>query len=210
MQSQEIKGSSSFIARPERHYDIDWLRLWAVFLLFFFHTARIFDPYENFYIQNDPSSPLLFDIFIRSLAPWHMSLFFLLAGASTYFALRKRSGREYTKERFKRLFIPFVIMGLVLIPPQSYLGLLNHSDYSQSFFAWFPHFFSLHADDMDGYFMGGYTWGHLWFIVHLFLYSIIALPLFLYLNGEAGRRTVSRIAGAFIKPGVIFIPPIAL
>jgi len=182
--------SSTQEVKVERQYYIDWLRLFAVFLLFFFHTARIFDPEEMFYAQSDTPSPVLFDAFIRSLSPWHMSLFFLLAGASSYYALRRRSGRQYVRERFKRLFIPFVFGVLVLIPPQSYIGLLQHSNYSKSYFSWFPDFFTLQGDDEDGYFMGGHTWGHLWFIFHLFVYSLIALPLFLYLNGESGRRRI--------------------
>lgn len=139
-----------------------------------------------------------------------MSLFFLLAGASTYYALRKRSGGEYSRERFKRLFIPFVFGVLVFIPPQSYLGLLNHSDYSQSFISWFPNFFQLQTDDADGYFLGGHTWGHLWFILHLFVYSLIALPLFLYFNRESGKRLINRLARAFTTPGILFLFPLLL
>ena len=200
--------NTSPATKPQRLYYIDWLRLVAVFLLFFFHTARIFDPWENFYVHNDHVSPVLSYLFIQSIGPWQMSLFFLLAGASTYYALRKRSGGEYTRERFKRLLIPFVFGVLVLIPPQSYLGLLNHSDYAKSFLAWFPNFFTLKFEDVDGYFLGGHTWGHLWFILHLFVYSLLALPLFLYLNGESGQRWVSRIAGVFTKPGLIFLFPL--
>jgi peptidoglycan/LPS O-acetylase OafA/YrhL len=29
--------------KPERRYDVDWLRVLAVLLLFPYHTARIFD-----------------------------------------------------------------------------------------------------------------------------------------------------------------------
>ncbi len=197
-------------AKPSRLHYIDWLRLAAVFLLFFFHTARIFDPEEEFYVHSASTSQALFDIFIRPLAPWHMALFFLLAGASTYFALGHRSGKQYAKERLKRLFIPFVFGVLVLIPPQSYLGLVSHSDYSRSFFAWYPNFFNLQFDDIDGYFMGGHTWGHLWFIIHLFVYSLIALPLFLYFNRESGRRLTSRVAGVFSKPGVVLLFPLVI
>ena len=197
-------------AKPERLHYIDWLRLAAVFLLFFFHTARIFDPQEEFYVHSALPSQALFDIFIRPLGPWHMSLFFLLAGASTYFALRHRSGGQYVRERFKRLFIPFVFGVLVLIPPQSYLGLLSHSDYSRSFLEWYPNFFSLQFDDVDGYFMGGHTWGHLWFIFHLFAYSLVAVPLFLYLNGERGKRLIGRLAKAVTKPGIILLFPVLL
>jgi len=197
-------------SQPQRLYYIDWLRLLAVFLLFFYHTARIFDPWESFYAQNDVASPVIGYSVLWAVGPWHMSLFFLLAGASTYYALRRRTGREYVRERFMRLFIPFVFGVLVLIPPQSYLGLVQHSGYSGSFHTWYPDFFALQLDDIDGYFMGGHTWGHLWFIFHLFVYSLIAISLFLYLNRESGNRLVGRFAAAFTRPLVFFLFPMVL
>lgn len=176
-------------AKPQRRWDIDWLRFLAVLLLFPFHTARIFDIWEEFYARNDQTSKAL-TFFIGYLNRWHMPLFFLLAGASTWFALRFRSGGVYARERFKRLLVPFIFGVLVLIPPQSYLGLRNHSDYAESFWHWFPNFFQLIPEDMDGYFLGGHTWGHLWFIAHLFLYSLAALPLLLCLKpGPAAKPT---------------------
>jgi len=190
---------------PDRRYDIDWLRLMAVFPLFFFHAACIFHPWSDNYVKNDQLSPAIAYIFVWTLGHWHMSLFFILAGASTYFALRKRSGIEYIKERVKRLFIPLIFGTLVIIPPLSYLGLLSHSDYSQSYIAWFPNFFHLQTADLSGFFLGGFTTGHLWFILHLLVYSLIALPLFLYFNRESGRRWTERIAGILMRPAVLFL-----
>jgi peptidoglycan/LPS O-acetylase OafA/YrhL len=177
----------------------------AVFLLFFYHTACIFHPWGNFYIKNNQLSPVIAYIFVWAVAHWHMSLFFLLAGASTYYALLKRSGVGYVRERFKRLFIPLIFGTLVIIPPQSYLGLLNHSDYSQSFIHWLPNFFHLQTADLDAFFLGRFTVGLLWFILHLFIYSLISLPLFLFLNRESGRRWVKRIVSILIKPIVLFL-----
>jgi len=193
------------MGKVDRQYYIDWLRLMTVFLLFFFHTACIFHPWNDFYVKNDPASPLITYLFVWSVGEWHMSLFFLLAGASTYFALQKRSSTEYVKERFKRLLIPLIFGILLLIPPQSYLGLLNHSDYSQSFLAWLPNFFHMQTEDMSGFFLGGFTPGHLWFILHLFLYSLIVLPLFLFLRGEAGNRWTKRITSLLTKSPVLFL-----
>jgi glucan biosynthesis protein C len=190
---------------PDRRYYIDWLRLMAVFLLFCFHAACVFHPWSDNYIKNDQLSPLIAYIFVWTLGHWHMSLFFILAGASTYFALKKRSGVEYIKERVKRLFIPLLFGTLVIIPPLSYLGLLNHSDYSYSFIAWFPNFFHLQTADLSGFFLGGFTTGHLWFILHLLVYSLVALPLFLYFNRASGRRWTERIAGILMKPAVLFL-----
>jgi len=191
--------------KPSRRYDIDWLRLMAVFLLFFFHAACVFHPWDDYYIKNDQLSPMITYIFVWAVGHWHMSLFFILAGASTYFALKKRSGVEYIRERLRRLFIPLIFGTFVIVPPLSYLGLLNHSDYSQSFIAWLPHFFHLQTADLSGYFLGGLTVGHLWFILHLFVYSLIALPLFLYFNRDSGLRWIRRIASVLMKPVVLFL-----
>ncbi len=52
-----------------------------------------------------------------------MPLLFFLAGASAWFALSHRNGAAYAGERFKRLLTPFIFGLIVLIPPQSYLGM---------------------------------------------------------------------------------------
>ncbi|MDD1673920.1 MAG: acyltransferase family protein, partial [Methanomicrobiales archaeon] len=130
---------------------------------------------------------------------------FFLAGASTFFALQFRAGSEYRKERFKRLLIPFFFGLFVLIPPQSYLGLISHSNTSITYLSWYPSFFHLNFNDMDGYYLGGLTFGQLWFIFHLFIYSLVALSLFLYLNSEPGKKWINRLANAFTNPGVLFL-----
>ena len=196
--------------RPERRYDIDWLRVLAVLLLFPFHTARIFDTFDPWYVKNDTLSEAL-TYFIAFVHPFHMPLLFLLAGASAWFALSYRSGGQYAKERVIRLLIPFIFGLLVIVPPQSYLALLGHSDFSGSYFEWYPNFFSINSSDMDGYFLGGFTPAHLWFIGFLFLFSLLALPLFLYLKRrDSGKRLTGWLAAFFSLPGAILLLAIPL
>ena len=197
----EVKAAQP--AKPARRYDIDWLRVLAVLLLFPFHTSMIFNRW-NWYIKNDQLSNAVayFQSFVH---PWHMPLLFLLAGAATWFALRFRSGGRYAIERFKRLLIPFIFGLLVLIPPQSYYGMRNHSDYAQSYLQYYPRFFQIFPQDMDGYFLGGFTFGHLWFIFYLFVFSLVALPLFLFLKRETGERLIRGLAAFFRLPGTIFL-----
>jgi len=83
--------------------------------------------------------------------------------------------------------------------------MLGHGGEPGSFFNWLPTFFHLSSVDPDGYFMGGLTFGHLWFIFHLFLYSLILLPVVLYLRRGAGRRIVDLLARAATKPVVILL-----
>jgi peptidoglycan/LPS O-acetylase OafA/YrhL len=48
-------GGTASGERPPRRNDIDWLRIAAVLLLIPFHTARVFNWEEDFYIKNDPT-----------------------------------------------------------------------------------------------------------------------------------------------------------
>ncbi len=200
---QPVTGIAA--AQQERRYDIDWLRILAVLTLFIFHTARIFDIYQPFYAKNREVSAALTHIIIDTVFPWFMPLFFLLAGASTWYALGFRSGGGYARERFKRLLIPFVFGMLLLIPPQPYYGLLSHSSYAGSFLKYYPDFFRIIPQDLDGYYLGGFTMGHLWFIFYLFVFSLLLLPLFLYLRRESGKGVINRLAAITTRPGMILL-----
>lgn len=193
----------------ERRTDISWLRVLAVLLLFPFHTARVFNSGEEFYVKSDTLSDAL-SCFIAFVGPWHMPLLFLLAGAASWFALSRRGGGRYSLERCTRLLVPFLFGLLVLIPPQSYLGLLSHAGSAPGFFGWLPDFFRLDSADPDGYFLGGHTWGHLWFIIHLFFYALLALPVLLFLRSGAGRKVVDLLARAVAVRGVVLLFAVAL
>jgi len=61
----------------ERRHDLDWLRIVAVLLLIYFHSARIFD-FDRFYVKN-PEPSFWLAVFIMFLNCWHMPLFFLVS-----------------------------------------------------------------------------------------------------------------------------------
>jgi peptidoglycan/LPS O-acetylase OafA/YrhL len=52
--------------------------------------------------------------------------------------------------------------------------------------------------------------GHLWFIGYLFVFSLVALPLFVFLRTLRGVRIISWLAKLCEKPGVIFLLAIPL
>lgn len=184
-----LENVDSYGAKVEsgrRHY-LDWLRVLAVLLLIYFHAAAIFytGSLGEFYIRNNLSSPEMIAL-ISFVHQWHMPLFFLLSGAATWFALQTRTVSQYAVERFKRLFIPFLFGTLVLVPPQVYYRLLSNPNYHDSYFQFYPQFFNGVRPQ------GNFEWAHLWFLVYLFTFSMLALPLFLYLKA-AGQGGVTRI-----------------
>lgn len=150
--------------------------MFAVILLIPYHTGAIFANYD-FHIKNNVTSTglTIIDVFIDN---WHMPLFFLLAGASTWLALKKRTTVVFVKERFLRLIVPLVFGIIVIVPPQTFCERIQKSAFSGNYFYFYSHLF-------DGYPKGNLTWNHLWFLFYLFFISLIVLPLIL--NWKSGR-----------------------
>jgi glucan biosynthesis protein C len=192
-------------AHGERRHDIDWLRVFAVALLFFFHTARIFDT-EDFYVKNEQVAEG-FSLFVGLIYLWHMPLFFLLSGVGTWYALRSRGPGGYAFERLKRLFIPLIFGSCVIVAPQVYYMHLSGLGYNHvaevnfhdSYLQFYPKFFNGMAP------AGNWEWGHLWFLAYLFTFSLAALPLFTYLRKERGQRLIEKLAKRIERPGVLFL-----
>jgi surface polysaccharide O-acyltransferase-like enzyme len=177
------------------------MRALLVLGLILFHTARIFDLLP-FYVKNDELS-LTFMALVGFASQWGMPLFFLIAGIAAWHALAKRTAGEYARERFRRLIIPLVFGLFVLVTPQHYYNLRTSPDYHDSYWQFYPGFLRI-------IFKLDFPWvirepAHLWFLYYLFIYSMVALPLFVYLRRDAGRRLVSRLASFCQRTGAIFL-----
>jgi peptidoglycan/LPS O-acetylase OafA/YrhL len=189
--------------KPPHRHDLDWLRVFAILLLLYFHTAMIFTAEWGWHVKNAETSNLLleFNYFLRL---FRMPVLFLISGIGTSFALRFRSSGEYLKERGKRLLIPLVFGILAIVPPQIYFERIAHGAPFSSFLDFYPTTFALRP-----YPQGNTSWHHLWFIFYLFCYSVAALPLFLYLRGAAGERVRQALGRAFRGPA-LFLPALPL
>lgn len=173
-----------------RRYGLDWLRIIVVFLLFPFHTARVFNRMEiNWEMNYIMDTPNVFSHwFVMSVGFWFMVLLFVIAGFSTFHALQKRTYKEYGKERLLRLLVP-LLLGLVLIVPvQGYYASLQHEGFTGNYIQFLGQYFT-DFHDISGY-TGGFTPAHLWFILFLFIISMCMLPLLLRLHTpkEGSRR----------------------
>ncbi len=189
------------LATTQRQYGLDWIRVLAFSLLIFYHTGMFFVTWD-FHLKNAQTSESM-EIWMLFLNQWRLSLLFFVSGAGVSFALRKRSGWQFTKERFLRLFIPIVFGMLVIVPPQIYFERLYRNQFSGSYLDFYPSVFQF-VPYPEG---GSLSWHHLWFIVYLFFYSLIGLPLFLYFRKESGQRLLKKIVSAVTaKPAWLFLP----
>jgi glucan biosynthesis protein C len=161
------------------HY-IDNLRWICILMLFPFHTAFIFCAgWYGYYVSSDYPSTAAHCLTV-AVEPWIMPLLFCIAGLSMKLSLENRTPQIYLKDRVTKLLIPF-LAGLVLVCPViAYYALKFHTGYTGSFAGAFVHFFSSvhNFPDLNG--VGGdFSVDHLWFILSLFIISVVALGVIL-------------------------------
>src|SRR5262245_15697508 len=188
----------------ERRYDIDWLRVFATYLLLLFHVGMVFNPAPFYHIRNADTSFVML-IACGFISLWHMPLFFLLAGWSAFSSLSLRGTGGFLRERFFRLFVPLVAACVLLMPAIKYLELSSGLDanytglyvdpklqdgfrqvipsglpaaapFDQSFLDFLPTFFT----DLTRF-----TWAHLWFVAYLLTFTLLYLPLFARIRGSS-------------------------
>lgn len=199
-------NTSAKIARQsERIYYFDWLRILAFILVVLIHCiqmfAELYQPIATIGVKsmNDGATYSL-----SFVTQWAMVLFFLLAGASTWQALRRRTAGQFLRERCWRLLVPLVIGCVLLMPLQAYFEMVSNQHYSDSLFAFYPFFLG------QILFNGRLDWiilsiHHLWFLAYLFGFSLIVLPLCLFLRREAGRAWIERLARIYEQPGGLLL-----
>lgn len=153
--------------KMERRHDIDWLRVIAIGLLLIYHIAIIFQPWAMFigFIRSDE---LLEELWkpMTMLNIWRIPLLFFVSGMGLYFAMRKRNWKQLLLERTKRILLPF-LFGVVAITPLHMYIFQKHYNIP---LAYFPH------------------QGHLWFLLNIFIYVVLLMPLFHYLKKKGSGK----------------------
>jgi glucan biosynthesis protein C len=192
--------------RRERLYFLDWLRVFAILVVFFIHCSKIFD-YHTTVVVNTVRSPVLSAYRDLTLL-WVMPLFFVISGAAVVLSKGPDNPGEFVKTRFLRLLIPLIFIGTFIINPlYVYIERLSSGQTTSAFFQWYPQYF-------DGFYGFGGNFAplghgtHLWYLEFLFVYSLILLPLFVR-SKKRGTSLLSRLSIYFEEPWtllVLFLP----
>lgn len=195
---------------PQRRTDLDWLRVIAVLLLVPFHAALIFlpDPTLVAYVKDSRPSAILTPL-VDFLSRWQLEVLFFVAGAASWYALGKRSVGRYLLERLQRLLIPFFFGLLALVPLTVNMRFLGQPE-ATSLGQIYARFFA-RGSDLTGM-AGGFTPAHLWFLLYLFVFSLVGLPLFLLLRLPPIQRGLARLASLAGVIGLLYlgVVPLAL
>jgi glucan biosynthesis protein C len=186
-----------------RRYELDWLRVLAILVVFLYHSTRFFN-LGDWHVKNVDTYVWveLWNVFATR---WMMPLFFIISGASLFYAIGKSAGwRKFYVDKFLRLMIPLIIGSVTHAALQIYLEKSSHGQFSGSFFSFLPEYFNgvYLAINMPGNF--AFHGMHLWYLLFLFLYSLICYRVFVWLNGR-GREILNRVTSFFAIPGLIYL-----
>ncbi len=183
----------------ERRHDIDWLRVIAFYILIFFHVGMIFVPWE-FHLKNSETVEW-FETWMAFLHQWRLPLLFMISGIVLYHSMGTRIGKTFFAERCKRLLIPLIFGMFVIVPPQIYYDRIFHGIQFSSYWEFWKTVFNFVPYPLGG----SLSWHHLWYVLYIFVYSLIAYPLFKYLRNEKSLNFRNRI-GSFLKkyPNAIY------
>ncbi|MBO9688103.1 MAG: acyltransferase family protein [Mitsuaria chitosanitabida] len=183
-------GTNAAIGRPaSRLTELDWLRVIAFGLLILYHSGMFYVSWD-WHVKSPRLIPAL-EGWMLWLNPWRMSLLFVISGAATALMLGRPPARDGTEApnapvgaglgrllatRSRRLLLPLVFGMAVVVPPQSYLEVVEKLHYAGSYLD----FLKLYFQAYHGFCRGDDcltlpTWNHLWFLPYLWAYTAVVL-----------------------------------
>lgn len=185
----------------QRYHFIDNLRWVVVLLVLLYHVFYNYNSLGIFGAIGGPEGSRGADIVMYPIYPWFMVLLFALAGASSRYALRGRTAKEFRRERTRKLLIPSTI-GLLLFG--WVLGLLNTHIATASG--------NLPVDNLPLpiryiIWVASGT-GPLWFLQDLFLYSLLLLPARRIVSAEQVDEWLSKRSEGTLWALLVLIAPL--
>jgi surface polysaccharide O-acyltransferase-like enzyme len=138
---------------------VDKLRVALTMLVVAHHAAQAYGPTGGGWPITNPTTSRLLSPFFTVNAMFFMGLFFLIAGYFVPRSFDRKGGGEFLKGRFVRLGIPALFVAWVIFAPIFYLLMdlqLSLPEYVRY----------LYSTNWTAPYM------HLWFLLHLILYSI--------------------------------------
>ena len=159
-----------------RRYDLDWLRIIAFGLLIFYHTGMFYVTW-GWHVKSDHASHAIEPI-MRLVNPWRLDLLFFISGVATRFLADKMPAWQLGLSRFNRLFWPLLFGMLVIVPPQSFLQLIEQYGFHGSYGDFYLKYLTAYHGwcNADGC-LTVPTWNHLWYVAYLLAYCLIFAAL---------------------------------
>lgn len=182
-------NTSHATSSASRRYDVDWLRTFALGLLIVYHIGIAFQPWGaliNFITNRQPIEEIWPVMAMMNV--WRIPLLFLISGMGVFFAMQRRGWITLLKDRTARIMLPFVFGFFLICPIHVYLA---------------AKWFGMPAK---------YTpnMGHLWFLVNIFVYVLVLLPVFVFLKSWRGQAILDWVSRGLRHPWLLLLAAVPL
>lgn len=193
---------------PNRLYFLDWIRIFAFFVLILYHTGMYYVSWD-WHVKSPYASDAIEPLMILS-SPWRLGLLFMISGVATAFMLKKIRIGALLKQRSWRLLVPLVFGMLVVVPPQSYFEVIEKLGYQGGY----GEFMRLYVGGYHGFCkdkdcLALPTWNHLWFVAYLWCYTML-IGLIAWLAGPRLQAWSNAVARRLTGWKIVVVPVVAL
>ena len=208
----------------QRFYDLDALRVTAMFLVIVFHVSIPYmDPPFFCWAAMDCSRNAFFGHFANASLAICLSIFFLLAGFFGNMIWKKRGLIGFIKNRIKRIVIPLALAAVIIIPLVQISFIAGIHRMEEARIAQIesigidlqPYRMSVADFYSSGTFVREkFRWYHLWFLWYLIFHYVIFLILVPLAKPALASgwpdRFFERIVQSRFKPLILAIPTVIL
>ena len=158
---------------------LDYLRVFAVIVLFFFHLGMIWVPEWHFHFKQETHWFWLQHIMLLS-SPWRMGLLWFVAGTSLYVMQQKYGVYFLITRRSNAILLPLLIGVYGIVPIQLFVEMTQKGAIDTSLGQFFIQFYFGANDYFEGFSSG--IWhhvdvNHLWFLRSLWRFTLLLVIL---------------------------------
>lgn len=159
-----------------RIYFLDNLRTFLIFLVVVIHAGLVYElVLENTWIVCDPVKANSIGLIRLYLDLFVMFIMFFISGYFVRFSVKNKTGSEFLKSKYKRIFIPWIIAVFTLIPAYKVIFLFSRGLPQEEWFTYF-HIFQRTGTDFS-FFANNPSQSWLWFLPVLFLFQVVYLVM---------------------------------
>jgi peptidoglycan/LPS O-acetylase OafA/YrhL len=181
-----------------RYHDLDALRAVMMFLGLVIHVSLSFvEPLVPIWPASDSDPSLFYTVLCYFIHSFRMQIFFLIAGFFGAMLWKKRGGGGYLSNRLKRIGVPLLVAGIVLVPLLQALWVIGFQRVSQQHLDAAARFqprldiekyrVSVVEFFRSGAFLENYILYHLWFLEYLLVFVLV-----MYFLAPSCERVLSR------------------
>ena len=170
----------SIIRKSGRQYFLDNLKVFLTMLVIVHHVGQAYGPTGGFWQYKSSlheNIPFLGSFFAVNAA-FFMGLFFIVSGYFFPGSYDRKGGARFLNDKLVRLGIPLLFALFIMSPLEMYFYYANYSgNRPLGFLQYFIQIY-MGIGDKPAWFIDKIGWpeinlGHLWFVEHLLVYSIL-------------------------------------